>query len=70
LQSLNKRFEHIKTFIRRTTPLLPFQTIRNDLLLEELTMAEESSISASIAFLATSMLAHQQQSDATFAPVM
>lgn len=51
-------------------PFLSFEIVHNDLLLEELTMAVESSISASIAFLATSMLAHQQQSDATFAPVM
>jgi hypothetical protein len=60
LKGLNKQFEHMKTFIGRTTSFPLFQAIRNNLLLEELAMAEEASTLASNAFHATSMLAQQQ----------
>jgi hypothetical protein len=54
--SLNKWFEHMKTFIKCTTSFPLFQTIRNELLLEELTMVDKASTFDSSALLATFVL--------------
>jgi hypothetical protein len=35
LQGLNKRFDHMKIFIKRLQPFPSFHTIRNDLKLDE-----------------------------------
>jgi hypothetical protein len=36
LQGLNKRFDHMKIFVKRSQPFPSFHTIRNDLKLEEI----------------------------------
>jgi hypothetical protein len=36
LQGLDKRFDHMKIFIKRSQPFPSFHTIRNDLELEEI----------------------------------
>jgi hypothetical protein len=36
LQGLNKRFDHMKIFIKRSQPFPSFHTVRNDLELEEI----------------------------------
>jgi hypothetical protein len=35
LQDLNKRFDHMKTFIKRSQSLPSFHAVRNDLEIEE-----------------------------------
>jgi hypothetical protein len=38
LQGLNKKFDHMKIFIKRSQPFPSFHTVRNDLELEEIEM--------------------------------
>jgi hypothetical protein len=43
LQGLNKRFDHIKIFIKRSQSFPSFHTIRNDLKLEEIELDHSAS---------------------------
>jgi hypothetical protein len=47
LRGLNPRYGHLKALIKRTIPFPIFHAVRNELLLEELTMASEASAPAS-----------------------
>jgi hypothetical protein len=42
LRGLSPRYGHLKTLIKRTVPFPTFHAVRNELLLEELTMTFEA----------------------------
>jgi hypothetical protein len=42
LRGLSPRYGHLKALIKRTVPFPTFHVVRNELLLEELTMAIEA----------------------------
>jgi hypothetical protein len=56
LRGLNKKYDHVKMYLKRAWPFLSFHDVRNDLLLEELTLDTEASLS-----LATSLTASAKQ---------
>jgi hypothetical protein len=53
LQGLNKKYDHVKTYLRRARSCPSFHDVRNNLLLEELTLDVEAS-SGSATALTTS----------------
>jgi hypothetical protein len=53
LQSLNKKYDHAKTYLKWAQPFPSFHDIRNDLLLEELTLAAEASSGSATALAAS-----------------
>jgi hypothetical protein len=50
LQGLNKRFDHMKIFIKRSQPFPSFHTIRNDLKLEEIELDHSAAQGQAFAF--------------------
>jgi hypothetical protein len=50
LQGLNKRFDHMKIFIKRSQPFPSFHTIRNDLKLEEVELDHSAAQGQAFAF--------------------
>jgi hypothetical protein len=52
LRGLNKKYDHIKTNLKRARPFPSFHDVRNDLLLEELTLAIESLLGSATALAA------------------
>ena len=46
LLGLSPRYGHLKALIKRTVPFPTFHAVRNELLLEELTMASEATAPA------------------------
>jgi hypothetical protein len=53
LRGLNKKYDHVKRYLKRVRPFPSFHDVHNDLLLEELTLAAEASLGSTTA-LATS----------------
>ena len=53
LRGLSPRYGHLKALIKRTVPFPTFHAVRNELLLEELTMAHEARSPASEHYKAT-----------------
>jgi hypothetical protein len=45
LRGLSSRYHHLKALIKRTVPFLSFHDVRNELLLEELTLDTKSPAS-------------------------
>jgi hypothetical protein len=52
LRGLSPRYGHLKALIKRSVPFPTFHTVRNELLLEELTMANEAPTPASALYSA------------------
>jgi hypothetical protein len=63
LRGLNKKYDHIKTYLKRAWPFPSFHDVRNDLLLEELTLDVEASSGSATALAALGR--QQQQSSPT-----
>jgi hypothetical protein len=53
LRGLSPRYGHLKALIKRTVPFPTFHAVRNELLLEELTMTHEAHPPASALYSAT-----------------
>ena len=53
LRGLNKRYDHLKTFLKRAKPFPSFHDVRNDLLLEELTLDSEAASGPATALAAS-----------------
>jgi hypothetical protein len=52
LRGLSPRYSHLKALIKRSVPFPTFHAVRNELLLEELTMANEAPTPASALYSA------------------
>jgi hypothetical protein len=52
LQGLNKRYDHLKTFLKRVVPFPSFYDVCNDLLLEEITIGVEVASDYNMTFAA------------------
>jgi hypothetical protein len=52
LRGLNKKYDHVKTNLKQARPFPSFHDVRNDLLLEELTLAVESLLGSATALAA------------------
>jgi hypothetical protein len=50
LQGLNKRFDHMKIFIKWSQPFPSFHTVRNDLELEEIKLDHSAAQGQAFAF--------------------
>jgi hypothetical protein len=50
LQGLNKKFDHMKIFIKRSQPFPSFHTVRNDLKLEEIELDHSTAQGQASAF--------------------
>jgi hypothetical protein len=50
LQDLNKWFDHMKIFIKRSQPFASFHTVRNDLKLEEIKLDNSTAQGQAFAF--------------------
>jgi hypothetical protein len=53
LQGLNKKFDHMKIFIKRSQPFPSFHTVRNDLKLEEIKLDHSTAQGQASAFYST-----------------
>jgi hypothetical protein len=53
LQGLNKKYDHVKTNLKRAQPFPAFHDVRSDLLLEELTLNVEASSGSTSALAAS-----------------
>ena len=53
LRGMNKRYDHLKTFLKRAKPFPSFHAVRNDLFLEELNMGAEAQHDTTTAFSST-----------------
>jgi hypothetical protein len=66
LQGLNKKFDSLKTVLKRTKPLLSFREAQNDLLLEELMLDDVATSRSAFAFTTSSGPQQQHQTSTTF----
>jgi hypothetical protein len=53
LQGLNKKYDHIKAYLKRARSFPSFHDVHNDLLLEELTLDTEASSGSATALTAS-----------------
>jgi hypothetical protein len=53
LRGLNKKYDHVKTYLKRAWPFPSFHDVRNGLLLEELTLDVEASSGSATALVAS-----------------
>jgi hypothetical protein len=52
-KQLNKRYNHLRTFLKQKKPFPSFHDVHNNLLLEELTLGTKATSSSAIAFAAS-----------------
>jgi hypothetical protein len=53
LRGLNKKYDHVKTYLKRARLFSSFHDVRNDLLLEELSLDAEASSGSATALVAS-----------------
>jgi hypothetical protein len=53
LRGLNKKHDHVKTYLKQARPFPSFHDVRNDFLLEELNLNAEASSGSAIALAAS-----------------